>query len=81
MDYAIARAALRAAVAGGADSKASDTYQQAVNAYELGEKYYKKGKYLRANRAFNRARAVAEKAEELARTSGSSGDEGDEFLP
>ena len=81
LDYAIARAALKATLAGGADSKASDTYQQAVNAYELGEKYYKRGKYLRANREFNRAKALAEKAEELARTSDLSGDGEDGFLP
>lgn len=86
MDYAVARVALKAALASGADAKVSDIYQQAVNAYETGERYYKRGKYLRADREFNKARRLAEKAEELARVSGLSGDssskdEGDEFLP
>ena len=81
LDYAIARASLKAALTSGADSKASDIYQQAVNAYEKGEGYYKRGKYLRADREFNRARRLAEKAEELSRVSGSSDSEGDEFLP
>jgi len=81
LNYAIARVALKVALASGADSKASDTYQQAVDAYESGEEYYRRGKYLRADRQFSRARVLAEKAEEFARISGSLDNGGDEFLP
>ena len=67
LDYSIAKSALVAARLNYASKRSPGLYQQAIQHFDLGEKYFQSGKYSKATREFKLSRKFSERAENESR--------------